>query len=584
VNLTSTYSSNNFVTIFAKFASGQNVKTNTMGARLILPSLAASLAAARRVLKRARRPAGKRVCVAALGLFAVLAPEGLESAAANGDTRTIFLYHAHRKDTIAATFRVNGHYDAETLEKLNWFLRDWRNDEPTKMDPRLFDVVWEAYRSANRLGPDDPIIVMSAYRCPSTNAMLRRRSSAVAEHSQHMLGKAMDTSMPGLSMEKLREIGMRMQRGGVGYYPSAGTPFVHLDVGGVRHWPRMNYDQLARLFPDGKTVHIPSNGKPMDRYEEARAEILARGGEAATFAEASSPGGIFGFFAKIFGGGEDEEEARQMARVTRPTRVASARPSPASDAPPANEQRRMVASAEADLPRGETYMGAPDDSGFGRRAVAAQQPAPQPAFQPAPTQPEPLAQPSRPAPQEAPQQAAEADEAPAVNHPAPPRRPDNLVAALDAPVPPPRPAELARLPDVITRGSSLALRPSGNETAALAYAAPASVAVPLPPPRPALPPLRAAAQSKAEDQRAAKAVASQITPARLDRATLQAMTAPAPQVEARPKNSAGFAPALRSAAKTDALAANAPRRGAQTGFSSKATVLSANSFSQKDDE
>jgi hypothetical protein len=405
-----------------------------------------------------------------------------------------------------------------------------------------------------------------------------------------MLGKAMDTSMPGLSMEKLREIGMRMQRGGVGYYPSAGTPFVHLDVGGVRHWPRMNYDQLARLFPDGKTVHIPSNGKPMDRYEEARAEILARGGEAATFAEASSPGGIFGFFAKIFGGGEDEEEARQTARVTRPTRVASARPSPASEAAPANEQRRMVASAEADLPRGETYMGAPDDSGFGRRAVAAQQPAPQPAFQPAPAQPEPVAQPSRPAPQEAPQQAqqqgqaSEADEAPAVNHPAPPRRPDNLVAVLDAPVPPPRPAELARLPDVITRGSSLALRTSAGETAALAYAAPASVAVPLPPPRPPLPPLRAAAQSKAEDQRAAKAVASQITPARLDRATLQAMTAPAPQVEARPKNSAGFAPALRSAAKTDALAANAPRRGAQTGFSAKATVLSANSFSQKDDD
>jgi hypothetical protein len=350
----------------------------------------------------------------------------------------------------------------------------------------------------------------------------------------------------------------------------------------------MNYDQLARLFPDGKTVHIPSNGKPMDRYEEARAEILARGGEAATFAEASSPGGIFGFFAKIFGGGEDEEEARQMARVTRPTRVATARPSSASDAPPANEQRRMVASAEADLPRGETYMGAPDDSGFGRRAVAAQQPAPLPAplpaFQAAPTQPEPVAQPSRPAPQEASQQAAEADETPAINHPAPPRRPDNLVAVLDAPVPPPRPAELARLPDVITRGSSLALRPSAGETAALAYAAPASVAVPLPPPRPSLPPLRAAAQSKAEDQRAAKAVASQITPARLDRATLEAMTAPAPQVEARPKNSAGFAPALRSAAKTDALAANAPRRGAQTGFSAKATVLSANSFSQKDDD
>jgi hypothetical protein len=245
----------------------------------------------------------------------------------------------------------------------------------------------------------------------------------------------------------------------------------------------------------------------------------------------------------------------------------------------------MVATAESDLPRGETYMGAPDNSGFGRRAVAAQQPAPQPAVQPAQQpQPEVVAQPARPAPQEAPQQATEADEpAAAINHPAPPRRPDNLVAALDAPVPPPRPVELARLPAVITHGSSLALRPSASETIALAYAAPASAAVPLPPPRPPLPPLRAAAQSKAEDQRAAKAVASQITPARLDRAALQAMSTPAPEIEARPKNSAGFAPALRSAARIDALAANAPRRGAQTGFASKATVLSANSFSKDDD-
>ena len=197
--------------------------------------------------------------------------------------------HSHSKETIAATFRTGGHYDGQVLEKLNWFLRDWRTDEPTHMDPRLFDTLWEAYRSAGRnTGPDDPIVVVSAYRCPATNAMLRRRSSAVAEHSQHMLGKAMDSTMPAMSMEKLREIAMRMQRGGVGYYPNANTPFVHIDVGGVRHWPRMNYDQLVRLFPDGKTVHIPSNGHPLPGYEEARAEIIARGGEAVSVADATS--------------------------------------------------------------------------------------------------------------------------------------------------------------------------------------------------------------------------------------------------------------------------------------------------------
>lgn len=544
-----------------------------MGARLTLPSLAA----ARRAFARISHITGKRACVAVLGLFAVLAPDALESAAANGDTRTIYLYHAHRKDSIAATFRVNGHYDAETLSKLNWFLRDWRTDDQTNMDPRLFDVLWEAYRTTDRMGPDDPIVVMSAYRCPSTNAMLRRRSRMVAEHSQHMLGKAMDTTIPGLSMEKLREIGMRMQRGGVGYYPNAGTPFVHLDVGGVRHWPRMSYDQLARLFPDGKTVHIPSNGKPMERYEEARAEILARGGEAATIAEATQGGGIFGFFAKIFGGGEDEEETRQVAHVSRPTRVASAQPDADSEETVAPPQRRLVASAESNLPHGETYMGAPDNSGPGRQAVTAQQSQPQ-------QRPEPQAAPVAPAAAEEPQQAAEADQpATTAALPLPPRRPDNLAASIDAPLPPTRPAELARLPDVITRGSSLALRPSSAEGAALAYAAPASVAVPLPPPRPPMPALRAAAQNKAEDQRAAKAVSAQITPARLDRAALQAMAAPAPQNQARPKNGAGFAPALRSASRLDALAASTPPRALKTGFGAKATVLSSNTFS-KDDE
>jgi uncharacterized protein YcbK (DUF882 family) len=564
-----------------------------MGARLITPRLekraARSAAPAVSVLSLARRHVGRRVCAAALGLFVVLAPEALETAAANGDTRTIYLFHAHRKDSIAATFRVNGHYDAATLDKLNWFLRDWRTDDQTKMDPRLFDVLWEAYRSTDRMGPDDPIVVMSAYRCPSTNAMLRRRSRMVAEHSQHMLGKAMDTTIPGLSMEKLREIGMRMQRGGVGYYPTAGTPFVHLDVGDVRHWPRMSYDQLARLFPDGKTVHIPSNGKPMAGYEEARAEILARGGQAPTYAEATG-GGIFGFFAKIFGGGEDEEEARQTARVSRPTQVASAR-SDQGDGESVNAgQRRLVASAEADLPRGETYMGAPDGAGPGRQAIAAQRPAaPQPEAAPPPrAAAQPTADDARSSPPDEPQQAAEADDARTVAAiPAPPRRPDNLLASLDTPLPPPRPTNLAaELPDVITHGASggsLALRPSSVETTAMAYAA-AGSAVPLPPPRPPMPALRAAASSKAEEQRAAKVAAAQITPARLDRAALHAMAAPAPQtLQARPRNSAGFAPALRSAAKLDPLAAHASSRGVKTGFGARATVLSDNSFTKDDD-
>ena len=144
------------------------------------------------------RSTSVRLFAVAFAMLATLAPNALESAVANGDTRTLFLYHSHSKETIAATFRTGGHYDGQVLEKLNWFLRDWRTDGPTHMDPRLFDTLWEAYRSAGRnTGPDDPIVVVSAYRSPETNAMLRRRSSAVAEHSQHMLGKAMDFDHAG---------------------------------------------------------------------------------------------------------------------------------------------------------------------------------------------------------------------------------------------------------------------------------------------------------------------------------------------------------------------------------------------------
>ncbi|HEY8125352.1 MAG TPA: DUF882 domain-containing protein [Methylocystis sp.] len=310
-----------------------------------------------------------------------------ETAVANGDTRTIHLYHAHTHESISATYLVNGQYDAQVLQQLNWFLRDWRRDESTNMDPRLFDVVWEAYRHA---GAGDQVVhVVSAYRSPETNAMLRARSRAVAKFSQHMLGKAMDTTMPGMPMSQIREIGMRMQRGGVGYYPTAGTPFVHLDVGNVRAWPRMSYDDLARLFPDGKTVHLPTNGQPLARYEEARAEIEARGDGAYVVAPRRTFGG---FFAMLFGGGggggeEDDAEVTAPAPSTR-KQWASLAPrtargtsgeieeqsaaSATTDASRYGAQER--ARAEADLPRGETTLSAPGAEALEQEPPAAKLP------------------------------------------------------------------------------------------------------------------------------------------------------------------------------------------------------------------
>jgi uncharacterized protein YcbK (DUF882 family) len=313
--------------------------TNVTTARPGNASLAWSFLCRRSSGSRADRIGGAVGSVALL--FAVVVPSQTQNAVANGDTRTLNLYHSHTGESINATFRVNGVYDSAVLEKLNWFLRDWRNNDTTRMDPRLFDVVWEVYRTA---GTTDPIVIYSAYRSPATNAMLRRRSSGVAEYSQHMIGKAMDTTMPGMSMERIREIGMRLQRGGVGYYP--GSNFVHLDVGNVRSWPRMNYDQLVRLFPDGKTVHLASNGQALPRYEEARAELGARGNTSVAMALPKANG----FFGWLFGGGRDAvEDAEPAPRIVTARRgrderrtgrmrepvvtVASVEPRNASDVP-----------------------------------------------------------------------------------------------------------------------------------------------------------------------------------------------------------------------------------------------------------
>jgi uncharacterized protein YcbK (DUF882 family) len=375
-----------------------------------------------------------------VGTLAILAttlePSFTENAVANGDTRTINLYHAHTQEQISATYLVNGRYDPAVLKQLNWFLRDWRRDEPTEMDPRLFDVVWEAYRNAG--AGDEVIRVVSAYRSPETNAMLRARSRAVAKYSQHMLGKAMDTTLPGMSMSRIREIGMRMQRGGVGYYPTAGTPFVHLDVGSVRHWPRMTYDQLARLFPDGKTVHIASNGQMLARYDEAKAEIEARNNGAIVESPSKNWGAAL--FAALFGGGgEDDGEEAGPAPASRKQwsklaareskgdlRLASAE----SDDDGSRALSPQLAKAAANTPRGETALSAPSP-----------EPVPPAAEKSAPREAGRDDDPPRAA-QEAASQAGEETADRVI--PLPPRRPAELLAAA-APLPPARPRGLAQV-------------------------------------------------------------------------------------------------------------------------------------------
>ncbi|MGR9478811.1 DUF882 domain-containing protein [Rhizobium leguminosarum] len=292
-----------------------------------------------------------RTVAAALLALAVSSPVfvGTPSQAA-GDTRSLKLYFIHTGEKAVITYKRNGKFDPKGLEQLNRFLRDWRKNQPTKMDPRLFDLIWEVYRQS---GSRDYINVVCGFRSPGTNEMLRGRSrnSGVAEKSQHMLGKAMDFFIPDVKLATLRGIGMKMQVGGVGFYPKSGSPFVHMDVGGVRAWPRMSRDELVRLFPNGNTIHIPADGKPLPGYQQAMADYKRRASgtqiQIASASESESPKHKT-LFEALFGGGADEQE--DESDDSTPVAVAKATP-PKAEPAPAEPQPTEVADVNAPVPQ-----------------------------------------------------------------------------------------------------------------------------------------------------------------------------------------------------------------------------------------
>ena len=294
--------------------------------------------------------------------------DSLPNAVADSGTRTISLHHIHTKEEITVTYKRNGRYDPEAMKKLDWFLRDWRRNESVQMDPELIDLAWEVQQE---VGARKPIWVICGYRAPATNSMLRRRSSGVADNSMHTIGRAMDFYIPDATLEEVRIAGLRFQRGGVGYYPSSGSPFVHLDTSSVRHWPRMNRDQLARVFPTGRTVHIPSDGQPLSGYALALADIEKRGGspsqmsvEAARVAgiDTTKPAG--NLLTALFGGkSKDEDEA------TTTTASVATRPAvrPVAIKPVSVKRDEIAALVE----KTETGRASPAAVPVGRRAPEA---------------------------------------------------------------------------------------------------------------------------------------------------------------------------------------------------------------------
>lgn len=275
--------------------------------------------------------AGRYLGVAAA--LAVLASPSQQSANAIGDTRTIILHHVHTNEDLTITYKRDGRYDDAAIKRISQFLRDWRRNEHISMDPHLIDLLWEVHQE---VGSKGAIHIICGYRAPETNAMLRARSSGVAMYSQHMAGTATDFFIPGVPIDELRAAALRLQGGGVGFYPGSGSRFVHVDTGNVRHWPRMSRDELVKVFPNQRTIHVPSDGQPLAGYALALADY-ERGVK-------SSPRPTkLALMAKASGVHDDEEMSTgstkrppmPMARPANLTVAAVSRPEPQTPAKPA---------------------------------------------------------------------------------------------------------------------------------------------------------------------------------------------------------------------------------------------------------
>jgi uncharacterized protein YcbK (DUF882 family) len=147
------------------------------------------------------------------------------------ERRSLSFVHTHTGERLSTVYFEAGEYRALELERINELLRDFRTGDVHPIDTGVLDILADLRVLADR---DEPYQVISGYRSPLTNAALRQHSSAVAEHSLHLQGRAIDVRLPGFRTSKLRELALGMARGGVGFYPQ--SDFVHLDNGRVRCW------------------------------------------------------------------------------------------------------------------------------------------------------------------------------------------------------------------------------------------------------------------------------------------------------------------------------------------------------------
>ena len=145
--------------------------------------------------------------------------------------RSLSLYHTNTKETLGIIYWSNGDYISRALTDINYFMRDHRTNEINPIDPHLLDLLYTMERKTKTR---EPIHIISGYRSPKTNTMLRKKGRRVSKTSYHTQGKAADIWLPGYRLSLLCRVALRIKAGGVGYYPR--SMFIHVDVGPARYW------------------------------------------------------------------------------------------------------------------------------------------------------------------------------------------------------------------------------------------------------------------------------------------------------------------------------------------------------------
>lgn len=148
-----------------------------------------------------------------------------------GDIRRLRMYSSRTGESLDIIYWIDGEYIPEAFREINWFMRDWRNSLTHEIDPRTVDILAAAHRL---LDAGEPYMLLSGYRSPQTNEMLRRRSRGVAKNSRHLRGEAADIRLASRDVNQIYRAGLACRAGGVGIYPKSN--FVHMDCGPLRSW------------------------------------------------------------------------------------------------------------------------------------------------------------------------------------------------------------------------------------------------------------------------------------------------------------------------------------------------------------